>query len=180
MRVSSIASLHRAADFVNGLREDVRWIFDKEGKAEHLRRQVYSLQVTPMATEKLYVGVLNVLEWPKLMNPMEERPPYVYDVMRTYLATSRDGVHFDTDFVYSGSELIPHGECRQKPYCMDCETWTQMSAPRMAARPGARLTGCGSSDAPLPELLPLEELCCPFDHGIVIPASTLLTEGGEL
>ena len=50
MRVSSIASLHRAADFVNGLREEVRWIFDKEGKAEHLRRQVYSLQVmTPMA-----------------------------------------------------------------------------------------------------------------------------------
>ena len=24
-----------------------------------------------------------------------------------------------------------------------------------------------------------QELCCPFDHGIVIPASTVLTVGGE-
>jgi len=78
--------------------EDVHWIFDREGKSEHLRRQVYSLQVTPMAEERVYVGLLNVLEWPKLMNP-SKHPPFLYDTMRTYLATSRDGIHFDTDFV---------------------------------------------------------------------------------
>jgi len=51
-----------------------------------------------MAEERVYVGLLNVLEWPKLMNP-SKHPPFLYDTMRTYLATSRDGIHFDTDFV---------------------------------------------------------------------------------
>ena len=48
--------------------EDVRWCFDKEGKAEHLRRHTYSLQVTPLEVEAVFVGVLNVLEWPRLDN----------------------------------------------------------------------------------------------------------------
>ena len=28
-------------------------------------------------------------------------------------------------------------------------------------------------------MVPLDELCCPFDHGIVIPSSSLLTVQGE-
>lgn len=94
-----------------------------------------SRQVTPWPEAGLYVGFVNVLEWPKLMNSGEE-PPFAYDVtrlpthllpaglpprnfamplgvlrqhtscplaqvMRTYLATSRDGVHFDLDWVYA-------------------------------------------------------------------------------
>ena len=51
-----------------------RWIFDREGKDEHLRRQIYSLQVTPMAAEGVYLGLLNVLEWPKLVNPTDDPP----------------------------------------------------------------------------------------------------------
>ena len=49
--------------------EAVHWIFDREGKDEHLRRQVYSLQVTPLDDEDLYIGLLNVLEWPKVLEP---------------------------------------------------------------------------------------------------------------
>ena len=67
-------------------------------------------QVTPMAEEQLYVGVLSVLEWPKLINPIAQ-PPYEFDTMRTYLATSRDGIHFESDWVYANQELIPHGQC---------------------------------------------------------------------
>ena len=52
--------------------EASHWIFDREGKTEHLRRQVYSLQVTPLAESDLYIGLLNVLEWPKLINPVEQ------------------------------------------------------------------------------------------------------------
>ena len=40
-----------------------------------------------MAEEGLYLGVISVLEWPKLLNPLEQ-PPYEFDTMRTYLATS--------------------------------------------------------------------------------------------
>ena len=39
-------------------------------------------------------GLFNVIEWPHLANGRQ--PPFKYDVMRTYLATSRDGIHFDT------------------------------------------------------------------------------------
>jgi hypothetical protein len=114
--------------------------------------QVYSLQVTPMGAG-LFVGVLNVLEWGKLAIDGPE-PPFAHDVMRVYLATSRDGVHFDAEWVYAQQELIPHGECRRQPGCANNDELTR-------AVPEAFL------------------LCCPFDHGIVLPASNMLTVGGE-
>lgn len=140
--------------------EASRWILDREGKAEHLRRQVYSLQVTPLPASNVYVGLLNVLEWPKLMNPTEQ-PPFQFDTMRTYLATSRDGVHFDTDWVYSGRELIPNGKCHQPPYCLSLQEVEDSP------------TGISSG------AVALDELCCPFDHGITVPASSVLTVNGE-
>ena len=38
-------------------------------------------------------------------------------MLRTYLATSRDGVHFDVGWAYAAAELIPHGRCRAPPGC---------------------------------------------------------------
>ena len=140
--------------------EDVRWLFDREGPTEHLRRQIYSLQVTPFAG--LFIGVLNVIEWGKLL--IEGRdPPFERDVMRIYLATSRDGVHFDSDWAYAGQEFIPHGECRKPPGCAT-------NAELLEALPEVFQLGG-------PKLW--RELCCPFDHGILIPASQLITVGGE-
>ena len=135
--------------------ESVRWIFDKEGKDEHLRRQTYSLQVTPLEEEGVFIGLLNVLEWPKMINPNADEPPFEYDTMQTYLATSRDGVHFDTDWVYAQQELIPRGGCQDKPYCIRLRELSEDVAKSGSA--------------------PLEELCCSFDQGMIIPASSMLT-----
>ena len=74
-------------------------------------------------------------------------------------ATSRDGVHFDTGWVYAQQELVPHGRCTSPPYCLSAEDVTEE-----IARSGAT---------------PLDELCCPIDHGITIPASSMTTVGGE-
>ena len=52
VRISSCTGLNtsRVGGCARAFTEDVRWIFDKEGKDEHLRRQVYSLQVTRLVT----------------------------------------------------------------------------------------------------------------------------------
>ena len=84
-------------------------------------------------------------------------------VMRTYLATSRDGVHFDTGWVYAAQELVPHGECRAPPGCASNDE-LRAALPEVFLEGGPRLWA---------------ELCCPFDHGIVIPASQLLSFNGE-
>jgi len=140
--------------------EDVRWLFDREGPTEHLRRQIYSLQVTPFAG--MFIGVLNVIEWGKLLIE-GKAPPFERDVMRIYLATSRDGVHFDSDWAYAGQELIPHGQCREPPGCATNAELLE-ALPKVFELGGPTLW---------------RELCCPFDHGILIPASQLVTFGGE-
>ena len=86
--------------------------------------------------------------------------------MRTYLATSRDGVHFDLEWVYAEQELVPHGECRPPPYC---------HAPGRRNPSADNLFEAGNPE----DSIPLDELCCPFDHSITIPASQLLTVRGE-
>ena len=116
-----------------------------------------------MRREGFYLGLLNVLEWPKLLNPTE-LPPFEYDSMRTYHSTSRDGIHFDTSWVYAGQEFIPRGACKSQgggPYCVPLSDLDETTASSGAA--------------------PLDEMCCPFDHGITIPASNLITvpEKGE-
>ena len=203
-----------------------------------------------MADEGLYIGVLNVLEWPKLINK-PDFPPFEYDVMRTYLATvrqarrhrpqtigaraalrglallpathpprrdalpmpsltakrtcrlqSRDGIHFDTGWAYSGRELVPHGRCREPPYCMpSVEVISGHELEHPAVRPRHDLThghalthaqaDAGSSVERVGDttavdegmatqgFAPLAELCCPFDHGILVPAAALLTVGDE-
>ena len=89
VRISANADL-RADGTPRAWQEDATWYLDREGKGEHMRRQIYSLQVSPVASAGLFVGLLNVIEWGKRPEAAEE-PPFAYDVMRTYLATSRDG-----------------------------------------------------------------------------------------
>ena len=96
----------------------------------------------------------------QLLNPSAS-PPFKFDVMRTYLATSRDGIHFDTSWVYAQQELIPHGSCAPlgAPYCMPLSEIDEV------------MSGSGGA--------PIDEACCGFDHGITIPASALLSLRGE-
>ena len=75
-------------------------------------RQVYALQVTPWPEAALHVASLTVLEGGKLNT--QSKPPYEFDVLRTYLATSRDGVHFDTG--WACARLPPRCRAPRAPY----------------------------------------------------------------
>ena len=82
--------------------------------------------------------------------------------MSTYLVTSRDGVHFDDGWVYAHQELIPHGQCARAGGMHPCLPLTEVDE-----------ASASSGTAPL------DELCCPFDHGIIIPASSVISVNGE-
>ena len=163
VRISSNDHLSTDSDSARAFTENVRWIFDKEGKTEHLRRHTYSMQVTPFEAENIFLGVLNVLEWPRLDNH-DGVESLRFDVMRTYLATSRDGVHFDTGWVYAQQELIPHGRCREPPGCATRASLENLIGGWQEAQNRSAV---------------LDELCCEFDHAITMPASELVTHHGK-
>ena len=162
VRISSNDQLAMDSFSSRAFTEDVRWCFDKEGKAEHLRRHTYSLQVTPLEAEAVFVGVLNVLEWPRLDNH-DGSEALRFDLMKTYLATSRDGVHFDTGWVYAQQQLIPNGRCRKPPGCATRASLENLVGGWQAAN---------ASDV-------FAELCCEFDHAMTMPASELVTHDGK-
>ena len=78
-------------------------------KTERYQHQIYAFSVDADAlrASNVFVGLACILEWPKLLD--EPKPPFAHDVMNTYLATSRDGVHWDLDFVYEKTPLVPRG-----------------------------------------------------------------------
>ena len=143
--------------------EEVRFALDSHPSGlEHMVRQIYALQVTPWDETgggSFHVASLTVLHGGKLMNVDGENAPFEHDVLRTYLATSRDGVHFDLGWVYAESELIPSGKCHSRAQA--CATVAELNA----AVAGAPSHGFG-----------LEELCCEFDVGIVYPTSHIVTK----
>jgi len=109
VRGVQVAELPRPLGDVNGAAEPtgsrtlVSWYFDRLGKLEKLRRQVYSLTLTPYAGG-LWLGLLTVIEWPKQRLDQErgaDAPALDGDTTNIYLVTSRDGVHIDDDFVYA-------------------------------------------------------------------------------
>ena len=129
VRISSNANLYTKP---KAWKEDVRWAFDST-PTEHLKRQVYSLNVAPSeADESLFIGLLNVLEWGKVANAASE-PPYTRDVLRTYLATSRDGVHFDTGWADIGEPIVPNGVCREPDEVGKCATLHELKTHVMNA-----------------------------------------------
>ncbi len=85
------------------------WAFNKHGEKEQERRQVYAL------TDWIYHGVhfalISAYEWP---GDLSEGGPdlkkrHERDVMNFYIATSRDGDHWDLIWVYAGKPMIPRG-----------------------------------------------------------------------
>ena len=86
------------------------WYLDRLGKLERFRRQIYSVLLTFMGNG-LWLGLLTVIEWPKdLSEPTGNSSAAPQrDTTNVYLVTSRDGVHFDDEWVYAQRPLIPKG-----------------------------------------------------------------------
>ncbi len=85
------------------------WMFDREGKSESDRRQVYGL------TDWIYCGVhfglMSVFEWPLDVSegPTDLIKRHERDIMNFYIATSRDGDDWDLSWVYAEKPIIPRG-----------------------------------------------------------------------
>eukprot|EP00927_Polykrikos_kofoidii_P038481 TRINITY_DN32835_c0_g1_i1.p1 TRINITY_DN32835_c0_g1~~TRINITY_DN32835_c0_g1_i1.p1 ORF type:complete len:685 (-),score=105.60 TRINITY_DN32835_c0_g1_i1:24-2039(-) len=82
--------------------------FDRYGKDEQYERQSYSF--TRTLYEGVHFGMIQSFEWPALnrnigMAWTKLSLSNFYDAMRVYLATSRDGVHFNFDWVYAMQPL---------------------------------------------------------------------------
>lgn len=86
------------------------WIFDKEGKEEAQRRQIYA--TTCWIYEGVYFALLSVYEYPGDVSEgmaTDNRQRHERDVMNFYIATSRDGDSWDMHWVYAGRPLLPRG-----------------------------------------------------------------------
>ena len=87
-----------------------QWIFDREGKDEHKRRQVYAK--TFWIYESVYFLILSVYDYPGDVSEgtkTDKVTRHERDVMNYYIATSRDGSSWDLDWVYKGQPLVPRG-----------------------------------------------------------------------
>ncbi len=86
------------------------WIFDKEGKDETNRRQIYA--TTCWIYEGNYFGLLSVYDYPGDVSEgktTDTKTRHKRDVMNFYIATSRDGDSWDLRWVYAGQPLVPRG-----------------------------------------------------------------------
>jgi hypothetical protein len=86
------------------------WKFDKEGKGETKRRQIYA--TTCWIYEGAYFALLSVYEYPGDVSEgktTDTKKRHERDVMNFYIATSRDGGSWDLRWVYAGQPLVPRG-----------------------------------------------------------------------
>ncbi len=85
------------------------WIFDREGKDEHRRRQIYS--VNDWINHGVHFGLMSVYEWPgdTSEGPTDLAKRHERDVMNYYLATSRDGDQWDLQWIYANQPIVPRG-----------------------------------------------------------------------
>jgi len=87
------------------------WKFDREGNEEYKRRQLYSL--TDWIHEGIHFALMQVYEWPG--NPPRKKTGadlfkrHERDVANFYIATSRDGAHWDLHWIYAEKPLVPRG-----------------------------------------------------------------------
>ena len=89
------------------------WKFDREGASERWRRQIYGL--TDWIYQGLHFALMSVYEFPPRAIP----PPYAgkpdyrtrhqRDILNFYIATSRDGDHWDLGWVYDAKPMIQRG-----------------------------------------------------------------------
>lgn len=86
------------------------WIFDRDGKAESQRRQIYA--TTCWIYRDIYFALLTVYEHPGDVSEgrtTDHGTRHERDVMNFYIATSRDGDRWDLQWVYAGQPMIPRG-----------------------------------------------------------------------
>ena len=85
------------------------WIFDREGKHEVRRRQIYAL--SDWIYHGVHFGMLSVYEYPGDTSEGGFDPTrrHERDVMNFYIATSRDADSWDLRWVYSGQTMIRRG-----------------------------------------------------------------------
>ena len=85
------------------------WVFDREGKSERTRRQIYA--VTDWMRHGVHFAILSVYEWPGDFSEggQDNHRRHERDVMNYYIATSRDADAWDLSWVYSNQPLVPRG-----------------------------------------------------------------------
>lgn len=85
------------------------WIFDRQGKDEHRRRQIYS--VNDWIYHGVHFGLMSVYEWPgdTSEGPTDLSKRHQRDVMNYYLATSRNGDGWDLQWIYAGQPIVRRG-----------------------------------------------------------------------
>ena len=86
------------------------WQLDREGPAEHQRRQIYTM--TDWQYAGLHFGLFSIYEWPNDFREgktTDHVKRHERDVINTYLATSRDTIHWNLDAIYAGQPLIERG-----------------------------------------------------------------------
>jgi len=82
----------------------------KRAREQALRRQVYVM--TTWIYEGVYFGLMSVLEWPTDVSEGVETDHFSRherSVENFYIATSRDGIGWDFDWIYSGQPFVPRG-----------------------------------------------------------------------
>ncbi|MBM3457142.1 MAG: hypothetical protein FJX77_01205 [Armatimonadetes bacterium] len=87
-----------------------QWKLDREGPEEHRRRQIYTM--TDWQYGGLHFGLCSIYEWPNDFSEgktTDHVRRHERDVINTYLATSRDAVHWDLSAIYAGQPLIQRG-----------------------------------------------------------------------
>jgi hypothetical protein len=102
------AQLSKDRPPIEKLLEDPDYL--KRAGDEAIRRQVYFM--THWVYEGVYFGLLNVLEWPTDVSEGTETDHFTRherSVENYYIATSRDAIAWDFDWVYAGQPLVPRG-----------------------------------------------------------------------
>ncbi len=86
------------------------WKLDREGPEEHKRHQIYTM--TDWQYGGVHFGLFAIYEWPNDFSEgrtTDHVQRHERDVINTYLATSRDAVHWDLSAIYAGRPLIERG-----------------------------------------------------------------------
>jgi hypothetical protein len=86
------------------------WKLDREGPEEFRRRQIYAM--TDWQRHGVHFGLCTIYEWPNDFSEGRDTNHmrrHERDVLNFYLATSRDGVEWNLEWIYAGLPVIERG-----------------------------------------------------------------------
>lgn len=86
------------------------WLFDREGKDEHQRRQIYTM--TDWVYCDVHFGLFSVYEWPNDFSEgkqTDHTKRHERDILNYYIATSRDGKEWDLGWIYASRPMVERG-----------------------------------------------------------------------